>query len=182
MTCIGGIGRPHGVHGGFSLTGRRALLCLEPANEYPAHLGASPKEGRAVTILRHQVLQGRDVLHVRELSDRTAVEAHAGTSLWMHARFFADPNAPWTGCTVFDATGVSLGVLRDIVNHGATPNAQIESPNGDWLEVPFVESYFRLDAAQAKTSKQVHLTVEAEILEDLWDRASTKTPSCNESP
>ena len=167
---IGAVGRPHGVRGDFFLSGRRELLCLEPSNQYPAHMGGSLADSNVVTISCHQVMQGRDLLHVQELSDRTKVEAHAGSSLWMDPQFFADPHAPWTGCTVVDIHSHTMGILREFVHHGATLNAQIESPTGDWLEVPFVESYFCFDTVKAKAQKQVTLTVSADILEDLWDR------------
>ena len=179
------MGRPHGVRGDFFLSGRSALLCLEPATSYPARLGASLADSRAVTIASHQVMQGRDLLHVKEIADRTDVETNTGIALWLDAKFFSDPHAPWSYCTVLDAEGQALGVLREFVHHGATLNAQIESPAGDWLEVPFVESYFHFDVARAKAQKHVHLTVNADILEDLWDRVPVapveqKTP-CSES-
>jgi ribosomal 30S subunit maturation factor RimM len=180
------VGRPHGVRGDFFLSGRSSLLCLEPAAQYPARMGTCLTDSRAVTVTSHQVMQGRDLLHVQELSDRTDVETNAGASLWMETQLFSDPHAPWRNCTVFDATGETLGILREFVHHGATLNAQIESSTGDWLEVPFVENYFRFDIAQAKSRNQLHLTVNADILEDLWDRAPIETvdkkTSCSESP
>ena len=172
MSWIGAVGRPHGVRGDFFLAGRSELLCLESAGEYSARMGPSLANSRAVTIARHQVVQGRDLLHLREIADRTQLEACTGESLWLETQLLVDPYAPWRGCAVLDAQGQVLGCLREFVHHGATCNAQIESPSGAWLEVPFVEAYFCLDADRARSQKQMCLTVDADILEDLWDRST----------
>jgi len=167
---IGAVGRPHGVRGAFFLSGRTAVLHFDGEAPYTARVGGkSPESATPVTILQHTTPKGRDLLQLSSWLDRTQVETHYGASLWVPEALLSDPDAPWSGCEVEDVHGKRLGTLRGFVDHGATPNAQIQADTGHWLEVPFVDSFFIQDPIRAKETRVIRLSVGYEIVEDLWD-------------
>lgn len=136
---IGTIGKARSLNGDFSISGSAALLPCDLSGQ-TVRVGKDPKSAREFKIGRHQVVKERDRLCLVGIADRTAVEALAGTPLWVTADLAS--TEPFIGKQVVDADGILVGEIIDHYNYGASDVFKVQSSNGTCLDLPFVPNYF----------------------------------------
>lgn len=180
---LGTVGKPHGLKGGFFLSGRR-----QPLPEALGHLKVGQDLHAAV---EGEVLKVYPVGAVKQAiiwahaQDRTAVEKLRDSTVWMLRR--TDPSDPATThpdelyndlaqSEILDQNGQVLGVVVDIENHGAQNILIIEGrglcAGKGFVDVPYVEAYFDLTAPSQVPRSQAPRRLSAlwntDTFADLW--------------
>ena len=134
---LGVLGRPHGVRGAFK------IHCDNPDSD-------TLEKGLAIR-LQHA---GRDVDHVvasvgggivslEGIADRTGAEALVGAVVFVKRDDFDDDDdavylVDAVGKGVVDVAGNDLGVIAGFTDNGAQPLAEVKTPGGKLVLVPFV--------------------------------------------
>lgn len=136
----GRVGRPHGLDGGFHVTGARARL-LGP--------GVAVQIGdRALVIERRGGTEQRPVLHLSGVGDRDAVAALRGLEITVaveHAPELGEGEF-WAheleGCLVCDGER-SIGTVTRLVELPSCEALEISREQGSALLVPMVKDAIR---------------------------------------
>ncbi len=135
---IGVVGRPHGVRG---------LLKLHLDNRDSKTL----RKGLVLRLVRAGVADVSDVVatvgpgivSLEKVPDRTAAEALVGAEVFVSRTDFVDDEAEVflidaIGKDVVDDKGVVLGRIAAFSTNGAQPLAEVVTPAGKTVLVPFV--------------------------------------------
>jgi 16S rRNA processing protein RimM len=146
---VGRLGRPHGVRGEVSVE----LRTDEPARRFadgarlavrPPRAGGAPAHPH-LTVRTTRWHQDRLLATFEELSDRTAAEALRGSLLVATVAAEEQPEDPeefydhqLVGLDVVTADGRPVGVLAEVLHHGAQDLLVVRRGGRDDALVPFV--------------------------------------------
>ncbi len=142
----GRVGRPHGLDGGFYVTGAQTRL-LEPGT----HVTVG---GHTHEIARRAGVEQRPILHLRGVSDRSAAEALRGLELHVPLDQAPplEPDEWWAhelqGCEVQSTRQHHVGTVTALLKMPSCEILQVARPGGAELLVPMVKDAIRhIDAA-----------------------------------
>lgn len=136
----GRVGRPHGLDGGFHVTGARARL-LGPG--VPVQIG-----DRELTIKRRGGTEQRPVLHLTGVGDRDAVAALRGLEISVTAQHAPELGEGefWAheleGCLVCDGERV-VGTVTRLIELPSCEALEVSCEQGPALLVPMVKDAIR---------------------------------------
>ena len=145
---VGVLGSPHGLKGGFYLSGRD-----QPLADGLRELSIGKEPGVTLLQITANRLKGsRTILHCDRFRSREDLLPFRGQPLW--ARRDAIPLDPdqeylWEdvrGMEVVDAAGELMGTVIRMENHGASDIVVIRAPDSrSRLSIPLVSACFRMD-------------------------------------
>lgn len=152
---VGRVGEPFGVKGWVNVFPHSvtadALLKAKSwwLGLYTADTSASLAAPREFSIAQRKVHSDRLVVHFMGIEERDAAERLKGSTVWVSRSFFpraAEDEYYWVdllGCEVINRQSQSLGMVREVVDHGAHPILVIPAtaPGADSIMIPFVGVY-----------------------------------------
>jgi 16S rRNA processing protein RimM len=166
---LGTIGKPHGLRGGFFVSGRSSLLPKGVKT-----LVLNPDKQNLQLVMKSQRLQSsRVVVFCDELNSPEDVKIYSGQTLWC-ARSEIKLNereylwADLIGCKVVDAKGILMGSIVRVENYGASDIVTIKADKSEQhVSIPFVSSYFQMDFGPL--DDEISLLVGCDLFHDLWE-------------
>jgi 16S rRNA processing protein RimM len=147
---VGRIVKPHGLGGEvavFALTENAARF--EPgASLYLSPTPEGDKNLLPVTVESARLHQGRWLLTLDRIADRTHAEQHVGSYLVVPRGVAeaAREEGEWflhalVGRPVLDGTGETLGEVLDVIETAGAPMLEIGGPGGKRKLLPFVKEF-----------------------------------------
>ncbi len=167
---IGTVGKAHGLHGAFFISGRDNPL---DSTIQLVRLGRSLHESESYKVLKSRMQGKRPLLHCEGVSSRDGVESLKSVGIWcLREQIAIDETAEYLwadliGRTLYDKDRVVLGRVIQVVNYGASDIIEVEDQKGRLLGIPFVSVYIDMDFAP--DSDSIQLKVAAAIFDDAWE-------------
>ncbi len=138
---VGRVGRAHGIHGLVSVDVRTD----EPEQRFAVGAVLHTDRGPQLTVVEARMHSGRLLLGFESVEDRSSAEALRGTELLVDVDSEASPGDAdeWydhqlVGLTAVDDTGVTLGLVTEVVHLPMHDLLAVETPSGAEVLVPFV--------------------------------------------
>lgn len=171
---MGTVGKPHGLRGAFFVSGRSEAI---PPKCRQVLIGQVPDgTARVFHVASNRDPQGRPLMTLEECNDRTVIESMRGMKIWMpRADIELDEASEflWSdvvGAEVYDASGMRMGTIVEMVNYGASDIAVIENDESSRVEIPFVGVY--VDMQFSAPVARIDLLVEAAVFAEFWVKHS----------
>lgn len=146
---VGVIGRPHGVRGALKIhLDNPDGETLHPGLQIHLQAPALPPAKTARELDDVIVTLGSGIVTLKAVPDRNAAERLVGAVVWVRREDFKpDQDAVYLidtiGKDVVDGVGVVLGKIMGFSTNGAQPLAEVLTPAGKRVLVPFVSPIVR---------------------------------------
>lgn len=166
---VGTIGKPHGLRGGFFVSGRSGLL---PKGVKSLMLRLKDSKLR-LSLSTQRLQSGRVLLSCKEFNSPEEVKEFVGQTLWcLRADIKTDDGeylwADLIDCKVIDLHGNLVGSIVRVENHGASDIVTINAPKSSkHVSIPFVATYF--DMSFSSSDESISLLVGCDLFQDLWE-------------
>lgn len=177
---VGTVSRPKGIRGDFFVSGRDAPL---PKGIKVLWIGKDLKSAKPFHVAKEKVEKNRSLLKLEECADRTSIEPFVLQKIWVPKSEIPLDEGEYfwedlKGLTVQDCDGLSVGVLREVYNYGASDCVEINSECGETsLNLPFIDDFFDIDRVcqdlQEAEEVSLFLTKPKAFFSELWEKAKS---------
>jgi len=167
---IGKVGRTHGLAGDFFVADRQGPL---PATLESVALGLEADAAQHFSVARLWTRQERVGLRLRGLASPESVSDLVGLPIWARREALPiDENSEYfwadlIGKQVVDVAGADVGIVRQVMNFGASDIVELERTDGMHAAIPLVSAYFEMSFKA--TDETLNLTVPLSIFADVWE-------------
>ncbi len=168
---IGIVGRALGLQGSFYVSGRDEPM---PESLKIVQIGRTVDTAKDAKILKSFVQNGRPVILCDLASDRSSAELLTGMSIWAESHLISVQDdkefllSDLKGRKVFDADGVLLGIVEDVIKMPASVNIIVVNPSGSSdLEIPVISDY--VDMSFKRGENSLCLNVPGAVFEEIWN-------------
>jgi 16S rRNA processing protein RimM len=175
---IGIVGRPHGLHGAFFVSGRTEPVPTAYKKIF-IDQGEAALRSADVTVSRTQ--GDRPVIQCSLATSREQAAALTGARIYVSrtvAHSVHRDAALWSdiiGCAVVTASGRSIGRAAELYDNGATGVLRIVGTDGDTADIPLVPALFDLDdVSRIRTKKELSCLLPEEAVAAYWSRELAK--------
>ena len=164
---IGRIGKPLGLRGDFYLRERSGFL---PESSTKVMVGPDLRSATAGSITESRRHKGKDTIRLSLFHDRTALEPHIGSKIWVEELTAKSSTTPFDslknpkGYKIVDALGQEMGEAIEKSNFGASDLVTVRLLDGLFIDIPIVEDYI---AEVFVDSKTVRLRMPADFFDEL---------------
>lgn len=168
---IGIVGRALGLQGSFYVSGRDEPM---PETLKAVRIGKTDQTAKDAVILKSFVQNGRPVILCDLASDRTSAELLTGMFIWAESHLISVQDdkefllSDLKGREVFDADGVLMGTVEDVVKMPASVNIIVLNPSrSSDLEIPVISDY--IDMSFRRGEANLRLKVSCSVFDEIWN-------------
>lgn len=168
------MGRPHGLKGGFFVSGRDEPI---PRRFREVQIGETTESARPAVVQWSGTQGARPLMVCSLASDRTGAEALTGLGIFVErlALHSALPPDAWLwdeliGLSVIDAAGVAMGKVLHVYNAGASDILEIIDEHERILDVALVSNYVDMERGLSRSEQSLRLAVLKEVFAELWQK------------
>jgi ribosomal 30S subunit maturation factor RimM len=168
---IGIVGRALGLQGSFYVSGRDEPM---PESVKSVKIGKTDATAKEAKILKSFVQNGRPVILCDLANDRNSAELLTGMFIWAESHLISVHDdkefllSDLKGREVFDANGVHMGMIEDVVKMPASVNIIVVNPSrSSDLEIPVISDY--VDMSFKRGEANLRLTVSCSVFEEIWN-------------